>query len=324
MLLAASIGTGLEQIVDLIESDPGLQYNVATSDRREAATAAERMNEIIVTAIQDTGVANNAQISAADVRDLNAYIRSHHQEEWTALHGDDEDNLETGFHLVQNDGANTYWFGGYNAINTVADGIYHLGFEIDSNRLLNEDGNANASLASVADWLQTLLRDDLAAGSLVTDVVAYPEGTTGTGLDSLISIITVDPGLQSRISTTEIATAARAADQMGHWIVEGIIASGAANDDVIDQADVRDINAFLQTNYAAAWVVQHGDDGEGQETGFHLVQHDGAQTRLFSQNAVDTVADGIYHLGFPIEYDRLLNEDGNRNAAHRLCRVLAQ
>ena len=43
----------------------------------------------------------------------------------------------------------------------------------------------------------------------------------------------------------------------------------------------------------------HGDDEDGEETGFHLVQNDGAKTRLFGdENAIDTVADGIYHLGF--------------------------
>ncbi len=69
---------------------------------------------------------------------------------------------ETGFHLVQNDGATTRLFGSYNAVNTVADGIYHLGFPVDGNRLLNEDGNRNASLESVAHWLEELLADDLA------------------------------------------------------------------------------------------------------------------------------------------------------------------
>jgi hypothetical protein len=51
-------------------------------------------------------------------------------------------------------------------VNTVADGIYHLGFTIDSNRLLNEDGNKNAAVSDVATWLNSLLATDLANGSL--------------------------------------------------------------------------------------------------------------------------------------------------------------
>jgi hypothetical protein len=314
--LAASISSGLDQLIDIIHNDPGLQYHVATSERQEAAASAQRMNEIIIEALGETGVANNGQINAADVRDLNGYIRANYEHEWVVLHGDDEDTEETGFHLVQNDGARTYLFGSYNAINTVADGIYHLGFEIQGDRLLNEDGNRNASVESVAYWLDTLLQEDLASGSLVSTVEAYAQGTTGTGLDSLIGIIADDPGLNYRIPTSEITTAGRAADTMNRLIIESIIATGAANDDQIDSADIYAINAYLQEEYYEKWVVLHGDDESDEETGFHLVQNDGARTYLFGgHNAVNTIADGIYHLGFDIERGRLLNEDGNRNAS---------
>ena len=53
---------------------------------------------------------------------------------------------------MQNDGASTNYFG-KNLVNTVADGIYHMGFEIQGDRFLNEDGNANATPADVASWL---------------------------------------------------------------------------------------------------------------------------------------------------------------------------
>ena len=55
--------------------------------------------------------------------DLNAWIQSNYGDKWTVLHGDDESYEETGFHLVQNDGATTYLYGTQNAVNTVADGI---------------------------------------------------------------------------------------------------------------------------------------------------------------------------------------------------------
>jgi hypothetical protein len=66
---------------------------------------------------------------------------------------------------VQNDGASSE-LPRRNAVNTVADGIYHLGFEIRHNCLLNEDGNKNASLEDVAYWIGDLLQEDLAAGTL--------------------------------------------------------------------------------------------------------------------------------------------------------------
>ena len=92
------------------------------------------------------------------------------------LHGDDENGEETGFHLVQNDGAKTRLFGDDNAIDTVADGIYHLGFKISGTQLLNEDGNANAQLEDVAFWLNELLDADLQVGKL-----AKPTGRPGRG-----------------------------------------------------------------------------------------------------------------------------------------------
>jgi hypothetical protein len=153
-LPACSTGTGLDQLVSLITADAGLLKRVSPTDIAGGAAAADAMNTLIVQAIRATGIANNGDITAADVRDLNAWLRTYHLTDWTALHGDDEDCQETGFHLVQNDGAKTELFG-RNAINTVADGIYHLGFNIDGNRLENEDGNDNASLGQVAEWLRT-------------------------------------------------------------------------------------------------------------------------------------------------------------------------
>ena len=111
------------------------------------------MNSIIHEAIAATNAGADGNISIDDVRAINAYIRAYYKEEWNELHGDDEKNgEETGFHLVQNDGANTAMFG-KNFVNTVADGIYHLGYEIQGDRILNEDGNANATLTDLADWL---------------------------------------------------------------------------------------------------------------------------------------------------------------------------
>jgi len=127
------------------------------------------MNALIIEAIQATQAADGSTIEAAEVREINTWLRANHLADWAVLHGDDEDCEETGFHLVQNDGAQTQLYG-RNAVNAVADGIYHLGFAIDGNRLLNEDGNKNASLSSVSEWLNNLLADDLANGSLLDGV----------------------------------------------------------------------------------------------------------------------------------------------------------
>jgi hypothetical protein len=310
-------GTGLDQLIDTIYDDRGLNYRLPIREITAGATNANAMNEWIVQAIYDTGVANDHGINAADVREINGYLRGRAADQWVILHGDDENGSETGFHLVQNDGATSYLFGDENAVDTVADGIYHLGFAISNGRLLNEDGNENASLKDVAYWLSNLLAPDLAGNKLVNPNVTLLEtGTTGSGLDRLVSIVVADPGLNRNLPTHEIQLGAGYADAMNELILEAIRGTGVANDGTFTAADVRDINTYLQKGHRAEWIELHGDDEDGQETGFHLIQNDGASTRIFGdENAVNTVADGIYHLGFTISNGRLLNEDGNENAS---------
>jgi hypothetical protein len=132
------------------------------------------MNRLIVEAIRATGAADGGTIDAAEVRELNAWLRANHLGEWTALHGDDGAGVETGFHLVQGDGATTQLLNN-NAVNTVADGLYHMGFEIRNGRFLNEDGMANASVSQVSQWLNALLAEDLSSGELlVPDTIVAP------------------------------------------------------------------------------------------------------------------------------------------------------
>ena len=155
-----STGTGLDQLIELINNDSELARRISNEDIREGAQAADGMNTIIAEAIEQTGVGNDSHITASDMYDLNTYIRNHYETEWQFFHGDDESAEETGFHNVQNDGAITRLYD-QNAVNTVADGIYHMGFEIKNGRFLNEDGNANASVERVAAWLDALLKEDL-------------------------------------------------------------------------------------------------------------------------------------------------------------------
>lgn len=296
-------GTGLDQLVQFIQADPGLAGRVDGREIAQGAAAANGMNRLIVEAANATGAAADGVFTADEVRAMNAYLRADQGrlEQWTALHGDDENGAETGFHLVQDDGAGTRYRGN-NLVDTVADGLYHLGFEIDANgNFLNEDGNANASVKQVAQWLTQFYTD---------------HSTTGTGLDRIVDLIMADKGLDRRISDADIAGGADAANGMNEIIAAGIDSTGVLADGLISVDDVRALNAFIRADAGRLddWVRLHGDDEGGTETGFHLVQNDGARTKMFGKNLVDTVADGIYHLGFRIERDRLLNEDGDANA----------
>jgi hypothetical protein len=305
---------GLNKIVTIIQNDKRLNRRVSADDIADAIGCVQRMNEILIEAVVQTGVANDKHISMADTRELNDYIFHNYHDEWVELHGDDSDNEETGFHKVVNDGASTKLFG-VNAINRVADGIYHLGFESHlKNRLLNEDANANASYKKVAIWLDALLREDLEAGRLENLDVHEVVGDTDSGLDKVIDIIYNDTGLQKRISTGDMREGAKSANAMNGLLLEAIDAVGAGNTGSFTINDIKLVNKYLVANSADEWVKWHGDDENNEETGYHKVQSDGATTKLYDKNAINKVFDGIYHLGFATTYkNNLMNEDGAKN-----------
>ncbi|CAA6813852.1 MAG: Spherulin-4 [uncultured Sulfurovum sp.] len=306
---------GLEKIVTIIQNDKRLNRKVDAVDIEIAIESVRRMNEILIEAIFQTGVANDGKITTRDTRELNDFINSNYKDEWIELHGDDEaEGEDTGFHKVQGNGARTKLFG-KNAINKVADSIYHLGFETHrKNRLLNEDGNNNASFAKIATWLDALLREDLVAGRLVNPDVEEVVGITGTGLDKGVEIIYNDVGLNKKISLGDMREGARAVNGMNELLLEAISATNASEGGSFTKQDMINVNQYLVANHADEWAELHGDDEANEETGFHKVQSDGAKTKLFGANAINQVCDGIHHLGFATPYkNRLVNEDGNKN-----------
>jgi hypothetical protein len=311
-------GTGLDSIIDVILRDEGLIRRVSTGDMREGARTADAMNHLIIEAIIEEGLGNDATITPADTRQINNYLVKHHKKEWMTLHGDDEDNEETGYHLVQNDGAYARMYAD-NVINTVADGLYHLGFETDNKyRLKNEDRNNNASFEKVAWWLDTTLRSDLDAGKL--DNPDYQEviGTTGTSFDYIVLYIYNEPGLVLKTSMEDIRVGAQSANAMNELIVEAIKNTGVASDDYISSDEVKMLNEYLTTNYQGEWIKLHGDDEEYEETGYHRIQNDGALGYMYNRNVINSLADSVYHLGFATTYEKnLVNEDGKKNASFK-------
>ncbi|PRY84611.1 LamG-like jellyroll fold domain-containing protein [Donghicola tyrosinivorans] len=306
-------GTGLDGLLSLVAQDQALNLFVTPFDIQTALSAMAELNAIIVQAIHETGIAADGEISTPDLFQLSTHITANYADAWALAHGDDEAGEETGFHLVQNDGANTQLFGS-NAINTVIDGLYHLGFGYTGNHLINEDGNRNVQVDDAAFWLNALLARDIAAGVFAGDTAPAPIATTGTGLDALVAMVLTDEGLNQRLPLEELRAGAEAANTMNTIIIEGIKALGLANDGTFDPANVTALADWIRANHFDAFVAAHGDDEGSEETGFHLVQNDGANTRLFGENGVNTVADGIYHLVFGYTGTNLINEDGNRNA----------
>ncbi len=301
----ATTGTGLDRITETVVSDPGLLAGRPWSDIRGGAEAANNLNGLIlqgIAALQQAGAADadTSRLSADEVRWINAWIRqdASRYASFVAWHGDDENGSETGFHLVQNDGATSKVFG-LNAVNTVFDGIYHIGFEVNADgRFVNEDGDANARVSDVAEWISYYYGD---------------ASSTGSGLDRLVDWIQLDPGLPRWTSAKDINDGLAAANDLNQLLLEAIDATGTQDDGWISRHDLREINQWIRTNRYDAFVLLHGDDENGEETGFHLIQNDGGNTQFFGQNLVNTIADGIYHFGFAIVGENFVNEDGDTN-----------
>lgn len=175
----STTGTELDRVVDTILTDPGLVKLLPADEIIEGAQAANAMSTIIVEAIANVApdAFENGQFTGEDMVAVNAYINEVYGDQWGAIHGDGGDGIEWGFHLVQADGATTEAFN-RNFVNIVADGIYHLGFEVsDSGHLINEDGVTNVSVDAVAAWLNNIMFDTpLIQGKGYMDTL---EGTDG-------------------------------------------------------------------------------------------------------------------------------------------------
>jgi hypothetical protein len=218
---------------------------------------------------------------------------------------------ETGFQNVHWDGAVSRLYD-QDAVDTVLDAIYHLGFQIDNGRL----EGAGAALDEIAFWLNELLAPELAAGTLANPHIdSRYHGTTGTGLDMLVETIVNDAGLNDNLSQRQINDGAAAADAMNGLIVDGIKATGIADDGDLTSLDVIDLGHWIAAHHLAEWTALHGDDVNGKETGFHLVENDGSRSYLYFEDAVDTIAEGIFDMGFGTQWDRFKNEDGRWRAA---------
>jgi len=314
--VVGTTGTKLDMIVDVILTDRGLLRKIPTGDLRRGAVTANEMNKLLIEAIKAEGLGNDGKLTTADIRTINEYLVANHQERWAELHGDDEEGEETGYHRVQNDGATTRIYAD-NVINTIADGIYHLGFPTTYKRnLVNEDGNKNQRFEKVAWWLDSSLKSDLKAGKLSNPNYKEIVGQTGTALDEMITYIYNDEGLLLNVSMGDIREGARTANEMNKLIVEAIKNTNVASDNYISPDEVKILNEYLVTNYQDDWAELHGDDEEGEETGYHRVQNDGAVGIMNNRNTINKLADGIYHLGFPTTYKKhLVNEDGNKNVS---------
>jgi hypothetical protein len=297
---------GLNKIIEIVQKDKRLNQRTELATVELAIETMQEMNRIIIEAIIQTGVGNDKKISTADTREINDYIFYNFQEEWIEWHSI--------FSLIVNSGARTLLFG-KNAIDIIANSIYHLGFESHTkNNLANESGESDGSYKQVAYWLDNLLREDLEAGRLFNPEIQEVIGESGTGLDRVVEIIYSDEGLQRHISTGDMRIGATSANTLNRMLLEAIEETNAGASGAFTTDNMHAINNYLVSYYTEAWATAHGSDKENSETGYHKVKNDGAIYQIFDKNAINSVFEGIYQLGFVTpDSDRTVNEEDTLN-----------
>lgn len=149
----------LQSLTDALANDPGLQA-LPAQQLADGLAAAEELNRILLMMITQTGVNNDGLISPEDMQAISDEIwkpaNAQPWREFWLAHGNDSGTVETGYHLLQNDGG-LLEFRGRNFADTIADSIYHFGFQVQDGNYFNEDGNTNAALSDVAGWLNYFL-----------------------------------------------------------------------------------------------------------------------------------------------------------------------
>lgn len=148
----------LTTLTAAISVDPGLRAATPVASINLGLTAVVNLNTILMQTIITTRVNDDGLITEADMQVISTAVFNN-PASWQKFilgHGNDNGTVETGFHHVQNDGGSLI-FQGRNFIDTVADAIYHFGFDIQNGRYYNEDGNDNELTADVAGWLNYFL-----------------------------------------------------------------------------------------------------------------------------------------------------------------------
>ncbi|MEM8653792.1 MAG: hypothetical protein AAGF36_03535 [Pseudomonadota bacterium] len=139
--------------------------------------------------------------------------------------------------------------------------------------------------------------------------------TEGLSLESIAELVLGEPGLIANVIPAEIQGGADAARLMNEVIADAMEATGVNDDGQLTPEDLYVLSAHIRADAEeyAKFVEGHGDDEGNEETGFHLVQGDGGAYIFQGRDFIDTVADAIYHIGFPIVDGRFENEDGDAN-----------
>jgi len=161
--METDMGPTLATLIAALKADPGLKSSISAADMTAGTSAAALLNTTLLAAVAADALNGDNRIDAADLQAVTRYLhlRANAAEYVDFLngHGNDNGTVESGFHYLQNDGG-TLLFQGRDFVDTVADAIYHYGFDIQNGRYFNEDGNTNETVDDVAGWLNYFLNGE--------------------------------------------------------------------------------------------------------------------------------------------------------------------
>lgn len=148
------MATTLDSILNGIKADPGLKAQTSATQIAKGVAAAATLNSVLDKMIAVSGVNTDGLLTALDMQKISdaCWDDPAAWQKFIIAHGNDNGEVVSGFHYIQNDGGSLL-FQGRNFIDTVADAIYHYAFKITDGRYVNEDGNSNETTRDVAGWL---------------------------------------------------------------------------------------------------------------------------------------------------------------------------
>ena len=286
-------GTALDRVAESVKNNRGLRNDLTLEEREDAAMASNMMNKLIAEAVRATGVADGGTIDAAGIRALNAYLTEHHGEMFVALYD--------GFSVVTDGKSDTRIFG-EQTMDKVFAGLYGLGLPMDYERVLDPAGQDVASVEEVAEWLTYFMID---------------QGTTDTKLDEMVQIIQSEGSLANNLDAEELLEGAQSANGINELIVEAVKVQNLGAKGYFGLEDVEAIGSYIRENHYDTFRSLFGTSDASGETGFQLIADEGAKVkyqawvdrcnRLWGDNLIDHVMEGMFHIGFEQRGDKFIN-----------------
>ena len=138
-------------------------------------------------------------------------------------------------------------------------------------------------------------------------------------LETMVVATLADPGIHKEVSKKNIALAVAGARNMNNAMSVAIETLGVNLDNKITPEDAMAISDRIYHDYElyGEFAQGHGDDeGSDIETGYHYVQNNGSVLEFMGRDMIDTVIDGVYHIGYPYRggySGYFLNEDLAQN-----------